>query len=193
MVQTRIKGPARRERLLDAAAQIVLKHGVAAVTMEAVALLNGVNRAMAYRYFADRDNLLSELLDQEYERQTAHVTANVDATKDLEGALRYALRHWFRHGELFRRLATDTGPLAARAAAIRREDALLWAEGMQETFELPHEVALRLAAFAVGGSFGVFEAQDRDDDQIIDEVVRCVMAAGEALQDAYASRAKARR
>jgi AcrR family transcriptional regulator len=193
MVQTRIKGPARRERLLDAAAQIVLKHGVAAVTMEAVALLNGVNRAMAYRYFADRDDLLTALLDQEYERQTAHVAANVDATKDLEGALRYAVRHWFRHGELFRRLATDTGPLAARAAAIRREDALLWAEGMQTAFELPHEVALRLAAFAVGGSFGVFEAQDRDDDRIVDEVVRCVLAAGEALRDAYAPRAEARR
>ena len=193
MVQTRIKGPARRERLLDAAAQIVLKHGVAAVTMEAVALLNGVNRAMAYRYFADRDDLLTALLDQEYARQTAHVTANVDATKDLEGALRYALRHWFRHGELFRRLATDTGPLAARAAAIRREDALLWAEGMQERFELPHDAALRLAAFAVGGSFGVFEAQDRDDERIVDEVVRCVMAAGEALRDAYAPRAEARR
>ena len=194
MVQTRIKGPARRERLLDAAAQIVLKHGVAAVTMEAVALLNGVNRAMAYRYFADRDDLLGALLEQEYQRQTEHVTTNVDASSDLEGALRYALRHWFGHGELFRRLATDTGPLAARAAAIRREDALLWAEGMQKTFDLSHEVALRLAAFAVGGSFGVFEARDRaDDDRIIDDVVRSIMAAGRALQDAYAPHAGERR
>lgn len=192
-MQTRIKGPARRERLLDAAAQIVLKHGVAAVTMEAVALLNGVNRAMAYRYFADRDDLLSELLDREYQRQTEHVTANIDADADLEGALRYALRHWFGHGELFRRLATDTGPLAARAAAIRREDALLWAEGMRKAFSLPPQAALRLTAFVVGGSYGVFEAHSReDDDRIIEDIVRSVMAAGRALQREYAARAEPR-
>jgi AcrR family transcriptional regulator len=190
MAQTRIKGPARRERLLDAAAQIVLKHGVAAVTMEAVALLNGVNRAMAYRYFADRDDLLGELLNREYERQTEHITANVNPETDLEGALRYALRRWFRHGEIFRRLATDTGPLAARAAAIRREDALLWAEAMQKPFALPQEAALRLAAFAVGGAYGVFETHHlEDDDRIIDEVVRCVMASGKALQKVYAPHA----
>src|SRR5579872_4548981 len=111
MAQTRIKGPARRERLLDAAAQIVLEQGVAAVTMEAVALRNSVNRAMAYRHFADRDDLLTALIDREYERQTLHVTAEVDATTDFEAALRYALQHWFRHGELFLRLANDTGRL----------------------------------------------------------------------------------
>lgn len=194
MAQTRIKGPARRERLLDAAAQIVLEHGVAAVTMEAVALLNGVNRAMAYRYFTGRDDLLQALLDREYERQTEHITAKVDAAGDLEGALRYAMRRWFRHGELFRRLATDTGPLAARAAAIRREDALLWAEGMQKAFDLPKDAALRLAAFVVGGSFGVFEARDGEgDDKVIDEVVRIVMAAGGALQLQYAPAQAGRR
>ena len=187
MAQTRIKGPARRERLLDAAAQIVLEHGVTAVTMEAVALLNGVNRAMAYRYFKSRDGLLSELLDREYDRQTEQITAKVDVAGDLEGALRYAMRHWFQHGELFRRLATDTGPLAARAAHIRRQDALIWAEGMEKAFALPREPAVRLAAFMVGGSFGLFEARSGvDDERVIDEVVRIVIAAGSALQSHYA-------
>jgi len=187
MAQTRIKGPARRERLLDAAAQIVLQHGVAAVTMEAVALLNGVNRAMPYRYFADRDQLLTELLDREYQRQTGQITAEVDATADFERALRYALRHWYQHGELFLRLANDTGPLAARAAAIRREDALLWADGIERRFGLPPEVAMRLAAFVVGGAYGVFETRNGEGDEtIIDNVVRSVMAAGEALRNKYA-------
>jgi AcrR family transcriptional regulator len=188
MAQTRIKGPARRERLLDAAAQIVLEHGVSAVTMEAVALLNGVNRAMAYRYFADRDDILSQLLDREYELQTRHVFEHVDAVADLEAAVRFALLHWFQHGDLFLKLANDTGPLAARAAAIRRADALHWAGAFEATFVLPHAVAMRLAAFVVSGAYGVFETRTGADDEIvIDNVVRSVMAAGEALRRKYAS------
>lgn len=187
MAQTRIKGPARRERLLDAAAQVVLEHGVSAVTMEAVALRNGVNRAMAYRYFADRDDLLSELLDREYELQTRHVFAHVDAAADLEGALRFAMDHWFRHGDLFLKLANDTGPLAARASAIRRADAQLWSGAFAATFALPQPVALRLAAFVVSGAYGVFETRTgADDATAIDNVVRSAVAAGEALRRKYA-------
>jgi AcrR family transcriptional regulator len=183
MVQTRIKGPARRERLLDAAAQIVLAHGAAAVTMEAVALRNGINRAMAYRYFADRDDLLGQLLHREYGRQTEHIAAQTDAVADLEGAMRYALRHWFLHGQLFLKLANDTGPLAVRAAAIRRADALFWADALAKTFSLPHDVSFRLAAFVVGGAYGVLETRTgEDDDTVIDNVVLSVMAAGQALK-----------
>jgi AcrR family transcriptional regulator len=187
MAKARITGSARRERLLDAAAQIVLELGVAAVTMEAVALRNSVNRAMAYRYFADRDDLLRELIGREHERQASYVAAHVDPSADFEGALRYALQHWYKHGELFLKLANDTGPLAARAAAIRREDAQLWASGLEKTFTLPTDVALRLAAFVVGGSYGVFEQRTSDDAAVIDDLVRSVMAAGRALQDRYAS------
>jgi AcrR family transcriptional regulator len=186
MRQTRIKGPARRERLLDAAAEIVLTHGVAAVTMEAVALRNGVNRAMAYRYFADRDDLLGQLLHREYGRQTEHITSQTDAVADLEAAMRYALRHWFLHGQLFLRLANDTGPLAVRAAAIRRADALFWADALEKNFALPHDVGLRLAAFVVGGSYGILETRTgEDDDTVIDNVVLSIMAAGQALNARY--------
>lgn len=190
MSQTRITGAARRERLLDAAAQIVLEQGVAAVTMEAVALRNGVNRAMTYRYFTDRDDLLGQLLHREYVRQTEHITAQTDAVADLEGAIRYALRHWFSHGALFLKLANDTGPLAARAAAIRRADALFWSDAFEKNLSLPHDVGLQLAAFVVGGSFGVFESRTGDnDDTVIDDLVLSILAAGQALRVRYGDKA----
>jgi hypothetical protein len=127
-------------------------------------------------------------LDQEHERQARHVAERVDATADFEGALRYALQHWFKYGDLFLKLANDTGPLAARAAAIRRKDALLWAEGIEKAFAVSHEVALRLAAFVVGGSYGVFETRTSPaaDEAIIEDVIRSVMSAGQALRDRYA-------
>src|ERR1700733_7615525 len=107
MRQARIKGPARLERLLDAAAEIVLDQGVTAVTMDGVAARNGVNRAIAYRYFADRDDLLAALLEREYHRQEGQIAEVLGPDAPFEQWLRFAMSHWFTHGELFMRLFND--------------------------------------------------------------------------------------
>ena len=131
--------------------------------------------------------LLTELLQREYVSQTEHIAAHTDAMADFEEAFRYALQHWFSHGQLFLKLANDTGPLAAKAAAIRRADALFWADALAHAFDLPPDVGLRLAAFVVGGANGVFETREGEDDAaVIETVVLSVTAAGRALQARYA-------
>ena len=183
MTQTRIKGPARRERLLDAAAEIVLDQGVGAVTMDGVAARNGVNRAIAYRYFADRDDLLAALLDREYHRQTALIAEGLGPNATFERWLRYAMGHWFQHGELFMRLYNDHGPLAAKAKAIRQADAQVWAVRLQQTFGLSPRTALHLAAFMVAGASGAMETRNgTDDEAIIDNIASGVVAAAKALK-----------
>jgi AcrR family transcriptional regulator len=182
MGQTRIKGPARRERLLDAAADVVLEHGAAALTMDGVAARNGVNRAIAYRYFADRDDLLAALLDREYHRQTGLIADGLGPDASFEQWLRYSLRHWFRHGELFMRLYNDHGPLAAKAKAIRQSDARVWAVRLQQAFGLPTRTALHLASFMVAGASGAMEIRNGTDDEvIIDNLTLSVLAAAQAL------------
>ncbi|MFD0692053.1 TetR/AcrR family transcriptional regulator [Actinomadura fibrosa] len=52
---------ARRERLIDAARDLALQGGYAAVTMHDVADRAGVARATVYRYFATKDHLLTEV------------------------------------------------------------------------------------------------------------------------------------
>jgi AcrR family transcriptional regulator len=182
MGQTRIKGPARRERLLDAAAEMVLDQGAAAVTMDGVAARNCVNRVIAYRYFADRDDLLAALLDREYHRQTARIAEGLEIDATFEQRLRYALRHWFQHGDLFMRLYNDHGPLAAKAKAIRQTDAKVWAIGLQDAFGLPNRTALHLASFMVAGAAGAMETRNgTDDEAIIDNTTLSILAAAEAL------------
>jgi AcrR family transcriptional regulator len=185
MTQTRIKGPARRERLLDAAADMVMDQGVASVTMDGVAARNGVNRAIAYRYFADRDDLLATLLDREYHRQTDLIAESLRPDTTFDQWLRYALRHWFQHGELFMRLYNDAGPLAAKAKAIRQVDAQMWAAGLERAFGLPPRTALHLASFMVAGASGAMETRNgTDDEAIIDNIASSVVAAAKALKRA---------
>jgi AcrR family transcriptional regulator len=51
-----------RERILAAAERCIDRHGIRKTTMDAVAYEVGLSRPSVYRYFADRDELLIELI-----------------------------------------------------------------------------------------------------------------------------------
>ena len=60
-----------RERILSAAERCIDRHGIRKTTMDDVACEVGLSRPNVYRYFADRDDLLIELI-------TRHARALVD-------------------------------------------------------------------------------------------------------------------
>lgn len=64
-----------RARLLDAAAELVDRHGAGHVTMDAVATAAGVGKGTLFRRFGDRTGLMNALLDHaEQENQQAFLT-----------------------------------------------------------------------------------------------------------------------
>ena len=62
-----------RERILAAAERCIDRHGIRKTTMDDVACEVGLSRPSVYRYFADRDDLLIELI-------TRHARALIDRT-----------------------------------------------------------------------------------------------------------------
>ncbi|WP_431954536.1 TetR/AcrR family transcriptional regulator [Actinacidiphila sp. bgisy167] len=64
-----------RQRLLDVAAELAEAHGIANVTMEAVAVAAGVGKGTVFRRFGDRTGLMLSLLDHiEQQLQAAFLT-----------------------------------------------------------------------------------------------------------------------
>ena len=190
MTQTRLKGPERRERFLDAAAEIVIEQGVSAVTMDGVALRTGVNKSLGYRYFTDRDDLLCALFDRENQVYVERMAAEVPPNASFEAWVRGALRHWFHkvdeRGELFMRLVNDNGPLAARSKAIQKLNADSWASGLEKAYGLPRRQAEHFAWFMVAGTAGAIASRNgQDDDAIIDTITLAVMAGASALRRQY--------
>src|SRR5690242_349460 len=59
---------AARERLIDAAERCIDRFGLAKTTLEDVAAESSVSRATIYRYFANRDELMLEVLLRELAR-----------------------------------------------------------------------------------------------------------------------------
>ncbi|MEU9578382.1 TetR/AcrR family transcriptional regulator [Streptomyces chilikensis] len=103
-----------RARLLDAATRLLGEHGVAHLTMEAVAQAAGVGKGTVFRRFGDRTGLLIALLDhRERQFQSSFLSGpppvgpGAPALERLHAFGPAVLRHEACHQELFLALQTD--------------------------------------------------------------------------------------
>ncbi|MBB4854993.1 AcrR family transcriptional regulator [Mycobacteroides chelonae] len=100
------------EKILDAAAELFVRDGVAAVGMNEIAKAAGCSRATLYRYFENREALHIAYVHREARTITGQVTAAVadigDPAERLVSAVLTSLRlvrnnpalsAWFRPGE----------------------------------------------------------------------------------------------
>src|SRR5262245_12831868 len=118
---------ARRDHLLDAAAEMVAAGDAESVSMETVALRAGVSRALVYKHFANRQALLYAL----YERESAHLhhsmSAAVQRASSLEEKLRAlvtgALAAQSERAATFAALASHGGRPRTQRDLQRRRDA----------------------------------------------------------------------
>src|SRR4051812_26101840 len=78
----RLPSSERREALLDATRAIVLQAGTGAVTMGTVADEAGVARALLYKHFANKDELLIALYGREATRIDRAIRHRVAAAAD---------------------------------------------------------------------------------------------------------------
>jgi AcrR family transcriptional regulator len=106
------RGRPRSERaqhaVLEAAAELLLEQGLAAVSMDAIAARAGVSKATIYRWWPTKESLALDALFHEWEGVPA-----VDDTGSLRGDLLKLLRPWAR-------LATQR-PYARVIAALLTE------------------------------------------------------------------------
>ena len=115
-----------RDRILDGALEAVARHGLAKLEMTDVSAASGVSRGTVYRYFPNRDALVSELAVREGLRFQSEVLAAVERAPAgparILVVLRHATQHAREHPVLRRLLETDPAFLLR---ALRAEMPLL--------------------------------------------------------------------
>src|SRR5687768_16323668 len=105
-----------RDRVLDALQEILVRDGIAAVTLEAVAAAAGVSKGGLLYHFGSKAALLDGLID----RMTAAIDAEVGAAEDAPGGIpRWYLETSTPASEQDRRL------WQAMLAALRTNDGSL--------------------------------------------------------------------
>ena len=186
--RTRLTGTARRERFLDAAAQIVADLGPAAVTMEGVAARTGVNKRLAYRFFDNRDALLGQLLERELDEVGRRCRERLPPIPSLEERIAVNVRVWLEtmqaRGPLIR-LLFDPGVVAARAFA--KYSVADWAAVYKDALGVSDATAEVLARIFLGGLQGAVDALNRGTaslERVADIYTAAAISAGQAVADA---------
>ena len=90
-----MRGDDRRQQLIDAAAQIVVGHGAAAMSMERLAAEAGVSKALPYKHFDNSDAVLAALYRRETEALGAAVWQALHGAAPDDDPVRLAVRVYF--------------------------------------------------------------------------------------------------
>jgi AcrR family transcriptional regulator len=81
-----------REEIVDAARRVLLREGIAATTLEAIAGEVGLTKAALYYYYPSKDALLFEVMFDTVEREARALSAGVAQAKNGGEALRAIVR-----------------------------------------------------------------------------------------------------
>lgn len=125
-LSTTTESLSRRDSLLDAAGALFAAGDAAGVTMETVAAASGVSRALVYKHFANRHDLLAALFDRESRLLHKQLTMAVAEATGLEAKFRAlvegALAAQSSRGATFAALLNQGRRPAAQRAVQRRRD-----------------------------------------------------------------------
>jgi AcrR family transcriptional regulator len=81
------RDPDRRERILDAAAELMARHGYQGVNMSDIGAVAGIVGSGIYRHFDGKNAILVELLDRVVDRLLADAEASLRAGSDPHATL----------------------------------------------------------------------------------------------------------
>lgn len=160
----RVSSRDRREQYLDAAARIAADQGVAMVTMEAVAAAVGVNKALLYRQFDNRGEILLELFDREMGALDRKVEQATEGICGFEPKVRAWAKAWFDHlaerAALFNRLMearTIAPDVAVRHRERLRRLERTYGDWYAEELGIPVEEARDAARVLLAGLGGALD------------------------------------
>ena len=130
----RLSGADRREQLLDVTAEIAVRRGFSAVTVQSVARTAGVSRPIVYEHFGDLDGLLETLIARESARALDQIKAtrlrdlsSGDPSELMLESLEAYLRAVERHPTTWQLvlLPPEGAPEALRASILSGRRAIL--------------------------------------------------------------------
>lgn len=158
--RTRAKQAATRQRILDAALQLVSEGGYAAVLVSAVALHAGIGTGTVYRYFPSKGELFAEVFRQICDREVAVMRAGAASGQTYRERILTVLRVFslraVQSGRVAQALISEPVDPVVDLERLRFRDTYtaILAElirGAQSTGESTVSDADVVASFLVGG------------------------------------------
>jgi AcrR family transcriptional regulator len=184
-VAPRLSHAQRRRQLLDAAASLIIEKSLDAVTMEGVAARAGVSKALPYRFFTNRDDLLIALYDREADILTRRVREATRTVVGFESRVRAIAETWLEgvseRGLVLGMLVLASplaGPIEARRQHMVATLAREWGGAVAREFAIDEHRAQRMMTVVLVGSQALIPFWLQQPDQrkaLIDDFVSYVV------------------
>lgn len=160
---TRLSKQARREQLLDSAADLLLAEGIGSLTMEGLAARAGVSKALPYAHFDNADDVVAELHQREITRLAARVLGAIADLDDGVERIAASVTAYFdvvqERGAI---LGALTGAAPVRANPDRTGHEFV-ADLLQSSFPMRRKSAMAAAVMTQTLLTGAVEAWVRGD------------------------------
>lgn len=178
----------RREYFIDVVGVLVADDGLAAVTMERVAVMAQVSKPVLYSHFPDRGALLTALLERCWRELDAAVQERLRAARSLDDSLRSLVTGYFdelsRQGRVLQLMVSSGWHESSVDAARRKRHRAAereWSRFYQQRIGLPPAVADAAAAILRAALQGAaahwLDDPNGDRDEAI-ETCLVIMRAG---------------
>lgn len=152
----RLTAQARRMQIMDSATGLILSRGLAHCTLEEVAAAAGISKALIYRHFSSRDELLTALLEREFSILRGRGLGAFAPDAPFERVVRMSTQQAFDYlherGAILRELFSDRSAVALLQERDRDErmaSTRFFVEKSIRTYRVPHEVAQIIAVITI--------------------------------------------
>lgn len=188
-VSSRLTAAARRTALLDVALDLLLTGGEPAITIGSVAERAGVTRALLYKHFDNRDDLIVELFRREAKQLDAQLIELVTNTPGgfepkFRAMVRGLLDATDKWGTIFNPLRdTAAGQVGRREQRPRTRRTINYFAGLAaEDYDLPSGAVPQALTVLFGGLDPLMRMVrpgmgDADRDELVDLYVTMVIDA----------------
>lgn len=193
----------RQSLILDVAAKIVAKDGVAPLTMDLIAKKAGISKSLVYAYFQNVNDLLKALLYRELKDLRRQQNEQAERAKTFEelisGVTHVYLKYMEERGLLIQRLqsepsVTEGRPDTSDYMAFSRDAAVDYlAEIICAHFDLPIDIvrAATDISFGLPDSAGDFMLRKNMDRKFVEDLtVTMIIGSIKELKASYLSKHK---
>lgn len=154
--KARLSAQARRTQIMDSATALVLSRGLLHCTLEEVAAAAGISKALIYRHFSSRDELLTALLEREFSVMRGRGLGAFAPDAPFEHVVRVSTQKAFDYlherGAVLRELFSDRSAvelLQDRDRDERMASTRFFVEKSIRTYQVPPEVAQVVAIITI--------------------------------------------
>lgn len=158
--------PDRRDRILDAAEELVLAHGFDAMSVASIAERAGIGKGAVYLEFAGKREILDALLQRGTTRMNDRVSRELGDRPRLSAAYRASARALSDDALMTAAFLDDRGILGEHVAEVtdgryrdRQRRVIEWLRALQDRGEIVADVDVEALALALSSaSIGLLSA-----------------------------------